>query len=126
MQQLLDWFGMLVERGGPVMYPLFGVSVLSLALILERTAFWLRLHRRAVPDRLEALSSALRSGERSKSARLANAGRTSYHAIARALLNSGASDSAAIDAAQRERPRFERFMVTLSTIITAAPWVLIE
>ena len=36
----------LFKAGGVVMWPLLGFSVLALALIIERIAFWLRINRR--------------------------------------------------------------------------------
>ena len=36
----------LFAAGGVVMWPLLGFSVLALALIIERIAFWLRINRR--------------------------------------------------------------------------------
>jgi biopolymer transport protein ExbB len=36
----------LFEKGGPVMWPLFGLSILSLATILERLWFWFKTTRR--------------------------------------------------------------------------------
>lgn len=36
----------LFEKGGPVMWPLFGLSILSIATILERLWFWFKTTRR--------------------------------------------------------------------------------
>jgi biopolymer transport protein ExbB len=44
-----------------------------------------------------------------------------YARVARALLADGASDAVAVGAVETERIRMDRFMATLSTIITAAP-----
>lgn len=41
METLAQFF----KNGGVVMYPLLGLSILSLAIILERTLFWLRVSR---------------------------------------------------------------------------------
>ena len=39
--KMLDFF----LKGGPVMYPLLICSIISLAIIFERTLFWFRLNR---------------------------------------------------------------------------------
>ena len=44
-----------------------------------------------------------------------------YGAVAKSLLDIGASDAVAMEAVESQRPRIDRFMVALSTIITAAP-----
>ena len=121
MARLLEWTAMLIERGGPVMYPLVAVSVISLALIFERGAFWLAVRRNSPPARLRELNAALRLGKRKRARQLIAANRTPYDHVARAVLEQGASDAVAVEAVQHERPRFDRFMVSLSTIITAAP-----
>lgn len=121
MSQTLEWLNLLIERGGPVMYPLFGLSVISLALILERSWFWLSLRRKVTEARLQRLNAALRKADRRGAAQLSQPARTPYDRLASALLNNGSSDAAALEAVQMERPRVERFMLTLSTIITAAP-----
>lgn len=42
----METLAQLFENGGVVMYPLLGLSILSLAMILERTVFWLRVSRK--------------------------------------------------------------------------------
>ena len=44
-----------------------------------------------------------------------------YRAVVERLVDEGPSDAVAVEALQTQRPAVERFMVTLSTIITAAP-----
>jgi biopolymer transport protein ExbB len=44
-----------------------------------------------------------------------------YGVVAKLLLDIGASDAVALEAVESQRPRIDRFMVALSTIITAAP-----
>jgi len=112
---------MLIDRGGYIMIPLLVLSVVSLSLIIERTAYWLSLHRRSRLGRLEQLNDALRRGDRAKADRLLSRDRSPYAQVARSLLKNGASDSVAVEAVQMHRPRLERFMISLSTIITAAP-----
>lgn len=121
MVAFMEDFNLLIDRGGYVMIPLLVLSVVSLGLIIERAIFWGSLHRPGKLRKLTYLNNALRRGEREK-ARQAVAGDGSpYGVVAGALLEHGSSDAAAVEAVERQRPRLERFMVTLSTIITAAP-----
>lgn len=121
MRQAWDLLELLIDRGGPVMYPLLAVSVLSLALIIERTWFWLGVHNSRSLNRLARVSAFLRAGDRSSASRLLKDRGNPYDRLAAELLKNGSSDSVALEAAHQQQPRFERFMVSLSTIITAAP-----
>jgi biopolymer transport protein ExbB len=112
---------MLIDRGGYIMIPLLVLSVVSLSLIIERTAYWLSLHRRSRLGRLEQLNDALRRSDHNRASKLLARDRSPYAQVARSLLKNGASDSVAVEAVQMHRPRLERFMISLSTIITAAP-----
>ena len=121
MAALIDDLRMLIERGGYVMYPLLALSVVSLSLILERAVFWLLLHRKARLRRLAMLNNAMRRGDRTKARQLIAQDGSPYGRVALALLEHGPSDAVAVEAVQVHRPGLERFMITLSTIITAAP-----
>lgn len=111
----------LIERGGIVMLPLLVLSIISLTLILERTWFWVTIHRPRRLQRLERLNEALRAGDRSRATKLLAADRSPYGLVARRLLEQGVAEAVAIEAVQTQRPKLDRFMVSLSTIITAAP-----
>ena len=111
----------LIDRGGVVMIPLLILSVISLALILERVWFWLICGGRGNMLRLEQLNETLRSGDKEAVQKLVRQDGTPYGDVANALMTLGASDAVALEAVERQRPRLDRFMVALSTIITAAP-----
>jgi biopolymer transport protein ExbB len=125
MSSMLTDFGddlrLLIERGGYVMIPLLVLSVVSIALIIERIWFWASTHGRGRLGRLASLNDAFREGDLSAARVLAADDRTPYGTIARRLIERGATDAVAIEAVETVRPRFDRFMVALSTIITAAP-----
>ncbi|MBT8486410.1 MAG: MotA/TolQ/ExbB proton channel family protein [Phycisphaerales bacterium] len=121
MQAISDHVALLIERGGIVMIPLFAMSVISLALILERAWFWFLNHRSRRLKTLLRLTDALRRGRHDAAETLAVVDRSPYGALASAMLRHGASDAVAVEAVEEQRPRLERFMVSLSTIITAAP-----
>ncbi|MDP7008099.1 MAG: MotA/TolQ/ExbB proton channel family protein [Phycisphaerales bacterium] len=111
----------LIERGGIVMIPLFVLSVISLALILERIWFWLLMGGRGSLKRLNTINIALRAGDVQKVRQLTHRDSSPFGGVANALLEHGSSDAVALEAVERQRPRLDRFMVALSTIITAAP-----
>jgi len=116
-----DDIAMLIERGGWVMVPLFALSVVSLGLIFERTWFWTLTHRPRRLRRLAALNDALRRGDEARARGLIDGDRSPFAEVARRLLRHGATEAVAVEIVEAQRPRLDRFMVTLSTIVTAAP-----
>ncbi len=112
---------LLIDRGGYVMIPLLILSVISVSLILERCWFWFSVEGRSSMERLEKLNAVLRDGDHEAGAKIVNQDSSPYGVVARSLLDTGASDAVAMEAVERQRPRIDRFMVALSTIITAAP-----
>ncbi len=111
----------LIQRGGIVMVPLLALSVISLGLIVERAWFWTTLHGLGRLRQLARLNAAFRASDLAKIKRSLPPKRSVYGHIAHQLLQHGASDAVAIEAGETQRPRIDRFMATLSTIITAAP-----
>ena len=47
--------------------------------------------------------------------------RSPFAEVARRLLKHGATEAVAVEVVEAQRPRLDRFMVSLSTIVTAAP-----
>ncbi len=118
----IDTLSSLMVRGGWVMWPLLVLSVVSVTLCLERAWFWAHLHSPARRERLNRLNAALRSGQAEEARRLIGRARASvYFELAARLLDDRATDAVAIECVEELRPVVERFMPTLSTIITAAP-----
>ena len=117
--QRVQW---LIDQGGFMMIPLIALSLLSVTLIIERSWYWFGAMRGATGlTQLPHLNAALRAGRTAEARRLVDADRTPAAEMARALLEHGATDAVAQETAERLRPRLDRFMVLLSTIITAAP-----
>lgn len=123
---LLERLLSLIDAGGWVMYPLIALSVLSLAVTLERTLFWLgpaaKLDRRWLDRALESLRTAdwpsvTRDASDERSVHAAYASRLASEA----MRTRSASPSVAVAAAERFRPAIERFAALHATIITAAP-----
>lgn len=121
MTEFQTELAVLIERGGFVMLPLLALSIISLTLCLERIWFWFTLHRPVRVRRLKNLTEALRKGDRESAQRQVDGDRSPYGRISQALLEHGASEAVAVQAVEEQRPKFDRFMVSLSTIITAAP-----
>lgn len=111
----------LIEKGGYVMIPLLVLSVISVTLILERCWFWLLVGGRGSMRRIEKLNAVLRKGENAKAIEMVKRDSSPYGIVAKAMLDDGPSDAVAMEAVELQRPRIDRFMVALSTIITAAP-----
>jgi biopolymer transport protein ExbB len=121
MQTFSDHLALLIDRGGYVMVPLLALSVISLALIFERSCFWLLTHKPGRLRTLARLNDLLRAGRHGPAEGLVKDDDSVYGRVARQLLEKGPSDAVAVEAVETQRPRLDRFMVTLSTIITAAP-----
>lgn len=103
------------------MVPLLALSLVSVTLCLERAFFWLRHSAGSTRRYLPAVIVALRDGDE-PAARAALRGRSTVFAdLVRTMLDLGRSEASAVEAVEEVRPRLERFMPTLSTIITAAP-----
>ncbi len=110
-----------MERGGLVMWPLLALSLVAATLIIQRAWFWYGMHGPRSIRSFERLASALRSGKRDEAQKLLRGDRSVYATVAARLLDDGASDAVVLEVVERQRPRLDRFMATLSTIITAAP-----
>lgn len=107
--------------GGWAMFPLAGVSVLTLAIVLERGVFWARTHGPGSVGRYTRAASVLRSPAETP----ATPGGDIYARFAGAVssrIRSGhAPESAGIEVIELLRPSIERFSATLAAIISGAP-----
>ncbi|MCS6812740.1 MAG: MotA/TolQ/ExbB proton channel family protein [Cyanobacteria bacterium] len=115
----------LFVAGGIVMVPLLGFSILSVALILERTLFWIRVANRQ--DRV--VREVLALYRRSPSAVFKKLEQNADLPIARIFLAALELDQATPEdfrlalesAAQAEIPLLKRFNTLFETIISIAP-----
>lgn len=121
MGHLLDTLEMLLDRGGYVMIPLLILSICSVALIIERICFWVTLTGRSHLERLDGLNDALRHGDASRVRGMVENDRSPYGRVILRLVKEGSSDAVAMQAVDSVRSGLDRYMVVLSTIITAAP-----
>ena len=111
----------LMYRGGVVMWPLLAMSVIGVTLCIERLWFWSTNNRPGRHDDLQRLARLLRDGEHDKAIQQVNNDRSVYGRVVLRLLDEPISEALVVDVVESQRPRLERFMPTLSTIITAAP-----
>lgn len=122
----------LFEAGGWVMYPLAALSVLSVALTVERALFWTATNSRGRAKMIRRLTNEMRRADLSAATSAIGADRSVYGRYASALLNHarGSKDGAgtgkvdgsfALERAEALRPVIERFATVQSTIIAAAP-----
>lgn len=117
--------GNIFALGGVVMYPLLGLSILAVALILERILFWLQLVRRQDKVVREALSLYRRSVK----AAMQKLEQNSDLPIARIFLAALELDQATPEefrlaletAAQAELPLLKRFNTVFETVISVSP-----
>jgi biopolymer transport protein ExbB len=115
-----DIFG-LIERGGFVMWPLLIVSVISVAITLERLWFWGRLNSGRETARIRKLMRALRNGDRTRAEECLEEPGGVYDQLARKMLEEGPDDAIALETIEDLRSVTERFSGVLSTIVTASP-----
>jgi biopolymer transport protein ExbB len=115
-----DIFG-LIERGGFVMWPLLIVSVISVAITLERLWFWGRLNSGRETARIRKLLRALRNGDRTRAEECLEEPGGVYDQLARKMLEEGPDDAIALETIEDLRSVTERFSGVLSTIVTASP-----
>lgn len=109
------------QRGGPVMWPLLVVSIVSVALILERALFWLRNDRPGRWGWVEQVADRLRAGDEPAVRAIIAKDRSIYSRIVRTILAVPVHEAMAVEVAEQYRRELERFSGMLSTIITAAP-----
>lgn len=116
-----DNFWLLMDRGGVVMWPLLGLSILAMALVVERLWFWVKTNHARRLVAVEQIARMLRLGKSEPARLLAQDDGSVYSHVVRMLLDETLTDAVAVDVVQSQRSRLERFMPTLSTIITTAP-----
>lgn len=122
MTEWFDGFWQFMDRGGPVMWPLLALSVVALTLVVERAIFFARLNHPGRLRRIGQLAKLLRTNHRERAKALADREATVYGEVVLRLHESEPpTEAAGHEAIELQRRRLERFMPTLSTIITAAP-----
>lgn len=114
-------FTEIFHRGGVVMWPLLVLSVIAVTLMLERAWFFLLTNGAGRTARVSSMGKLLRAGKLVEAKQQAIAERSVYGDAVSRMLDEQVTEAAAVDAIEQQRARLERFLPTLSTIITAAP-----
>ena len=116
-----DHFMSFMTRGGYIMWPLLLLSLVSMTLAFERCWFWLATNWPGRSQWVARVSKLLRQGNLEGAKALSQADKTVYGKVVLELLAEPYSEALSADVVQAVRGQIDRFMPTLSTIITAAP-----
>lgn len=110
-------------KGGPIMWPLLAISIIAVAVVIERILFLLIEGRQRDPNSVEKFFKMVENGELAGASRMAKGNRDYVtRVLAFGLDNHPSSFSnALLRAANRELKRFNRGLSTLDTIVTLAP-----
>ncbi len=122
MGEWMSRAGEIFGAAGWVGWPLLVMSVVAVALCLERAVFFIQLRRQLRADRIALLVRSL-SANTQNAPRVAAGGLVGDF-VESLFASAGAGavqDAAVLAAGGVVRPRLERFLPTLSTVITAAP-----
>ena len=95
--------------------------MVAVTVVVERCWFFVRTNH---PGRLKLvarMAHLLRTGDQARAKQLADADSSVYGDVVVRLFEEPMTDASVSDAVECQRHRLERFMPTLSTIITAAP-----
>jgi biopolymer transport protein ExbB len=111
--------------GGIVMYPLLAFSIMAIALIAERIAFWLRINRRQRQVAREVLRIYLQNPQMAIAKLRDNIdlpiARIFLEALSLDQLSPNAFRLALESATQAEIPNLKRFNTAFDIVITASP-----
>ncbi len=113
----------LIQKGGPVMWPLLLTSLIALTVVIERCLFIIREKKRR---NQEVVHRILNFAEKDEIKQAIQAGKNSEDFVVRTLVyglthREKSFSSALLQAANVELKRFSRGLSTLDTIITLAP-----
>ncbi len=109
--------------GGPAMWPILICALVAVAVVGERTFWWLRETRKRDPETLEKVLAALESGDTVAARQLGeNSSDPIIRMIHRGLSHVHTSFQGALQlAAGIELKRAGRFLTALDTLVTLAP-----
>jgi biopolymer transport protein ExbB len=113
-------------KGGPVMWPILTSAVVAVAVIGERTFWWLRESRKRDPQKMEQLLAALENGDVAAAQKIsAGTDDPVIRMIRHGLAHVGHKHSSLLGALQLaagiELKRAGRFLTVMDTLVTLAP-----
>ncbi|HEX8490548.1 MAG TPA: MotA/TolQ/ExbB proton channel family protein [Chthoniobacterales bacterium] len=111
------------KAGGPIMWPILVVSIVGLAVVLERIFWWLGRWMRRDPKRIEKVFTAIEVNDVAEASRLS---RDSRDPVLRMIWNGLNHQHASLQGALQvaagiEIKRAGRFLVVMDTLVTLAP-----
>jgi biopolymer transport protein ExbB len=111
------------QHGGPIMWPILCVSIVALAVVLERIFWWLGRWMRRDPKRIEKVFTAIEVGDVAEASRLSH---DSRDPVLRMMWNGLNHQHASLQGALQvaagiEIKRAGRFLVVMDTLVTLAP-----
>ena len=113
----------LIEKGGPIMWPLMLTSVISLAVVLDRLFFTLGVASRRDPKGVEAILANVERGD--IEAAIAAGARSKDYVASTLVYGLQQRDKslshALLRASNQQLKRFNRGLSILDTVITLAP-----
>ena len=116
---IVEFFG----RGGPVMYPILLCALVAVAVVGERSFWWLREASRRDPKKLEAILAALENGDVAGAAKMAEGSRDPViRMMHHGLCHVHTSLQGALElGAGIELERAGRFLTVMDTLVTLSP-----
>jgi biopolymer transport protein ExbB len=124
--QKAGWTNFIIEnfhKGGPIMWPILIVSIIGVAVVLERIFWWVGRWMRRDPKRIEKVFTAIETGDVAEASRLS---RGSRDPVLRMMWNGLNHQHASLQGALQvaagiEIKRAGRFLVVMDTLVTLAP-----
>lgn len=114
------------SKGGPVMWPILASALVAIAVIGERTCWWLRESRRREPQKLEQVLAALENTDLVAAKKISESSEDPVIRVIRHGLNHiGHAHGSLLGALQLaagiELKRAGRFLTVMDTLVTLAP-----
>src|SRR5438067_4261955 len=124
--QKAGWTNFILEnfhKGGPIMWPILIISIIAVAVVLERIFWWTGRWMRRDPKRIEKVFTAIETGDVAEASRLS---RGSRDPVLRMMWNGLNHQHASLQGALQvaagiEIKRAGRFLVVMDTLVTLAP-----
>jgi len=112
-----------ILKGGPVMYPILLCALIAVAVVGERTFWWMRESGRRDPKKLEDILAALENEDIPAAAKIADDSRDPViRMIHNGLNHAHTSLKGALElGAGIELERAGRFLTVMDTLVTLAP-----
>jgi biopolymer transport protein ExbB len=110
-------------KGGPIMWPILASAIVAVAVVGERTFWWLHESRKRDPQKLEQLLAALESSDVAAAQKISeNSDDPIIRMIRHGLAHVQTSLQGALQlAAGIELKRAGRFLTVMDTLVTLAP-----